>query len=154
MSEDKIERARAMVAEWQQQERASQSVRDYGYLSPSKLIKLANDPAPIAPDDLEALDVAWYAAFGEWLCEADDGSAPYPIDSAVTALALPADDDMLSMSEVLRVTGISKTTVKRRVQDGTFPKPVRLSVRRMGWPAVEVKAWLAAITEQSTKSRH
>ena len=45
---------------------------------------------------------------------------------------------MLRMPDVVRLAGVSESTIKRRVQDGSFPKPMHLSPRCIGWPAREV----------------
>lgn len=38
----------------------------------------------------------------------------------------------------------SAPTLWRKVKDGTFPAPVRLSQRVTGWRVSEVRAWMAA----------
>ena len=48
------------------------------------------------------------------------------------------------MGQVIKLAGLSRSTIKRRVADGSFPKPRRLAPRRIGWPARKVKAWLDA----------
>ena len=60
----------------------------------------------------------------------------------MTAEPEPADTTMLDMHDVMRLTGLSKSTIKRMVSDDRFPKPIHLSPRRIGWPAGDVKAWL------------
>lgn len=45
---------------------------------------------------------------------------------------------------VMRLTGLSRSTIWRLEQSGKFPKRVRLSGRSMGWLVTDVKAWLEA----------
>jgi prophage regulatory protein len=40
-------------------------------------------------------------------------------------------------------TGLSRSTIYRRVAEGTFPKPVNLGGRTVGWIAAEIQDWLA-----------
>jgi prophage regulatory protein len=47
--------------------------------------------------------------------------------------------------EVQRLTSLSRTTIWRLEQQGTFPRRVRLSRNRVGWRAVEILAWMAAL---------
>lgn len=48
---------------------------------------------------------------------------------------------ILRKPEVLRLVGIGKTSLDKSVQDGFFPKPVRLiGARAVGWPSDEVEA--------------
>ena len=66
---------------------------------------------------------------------------------------LPADDTMLSTRDVVRQTGVSDSTIKRMVLDGRFPKPMRLSPRRIGWPARDVRLWLERLDGSRQKTR-
>lgn len=38
---------------------------------------------------------------------------------------------------------ISHATLWRKVNNGTFPRPVKLSQRTTAWPAAEVRRWIA-----------
>jgi predicted DNA-binding transcriptional regulator AlpA len=60
------------------------------------------------------------------------GPAPELPDAAEL---LQADDTMLRMRDVVRITGLSKSTIKRWVADPAidFPKPIKLTPRRLGW---------------------
>lgn len=60
-------------------------------------------------------------------------------DGALTHL-----DRMLRAPEVMALTGLSRTTLWRRVRAGTFPAPVELGQNSIGWPASEISAWLKA----------
>lgn len=58
---------------------------------------------------------------------------------------LVADDDMgdpiIRLSEVLRTTGLSRSTLYDLVRKGTFPAPLRISPRVSGWLTSEIKVW-------------
>ena len=49
---------------------------------------------------------------------------------------------ILRISAVLERTGLSRSTLYRKVQDGTFPKQVRIAVRCAGWRESAVECWL------------
>jgi len=49
----------------------------------------------------------------------------------------------LSLPEVATWSGTSKSTVLRRVQDGTFPTPVRLGPGRIAFCIHELESWAA-----------
>ncbi len=51
-------------------------------------------------------------------------------------------DPMLRPPEVMARTGLSRTTIWRRVRAGTFPAPTELGQNSIGWPASEISAWL------------
>ena len=50
--------------------------------------------------------------------------------------------EMLRPSEVVARTGLSRTTIWRRVRAGTFPAPHELGLNSIGWPASAIDDWL------------
>ena len=50
---------------------------------------------------------------------------------------------MLRVPEAMARTGLSRTTLWRRVRAGTFPPPTELGKNSIGWPESEIDAWLA-----------
>jgi prophage regulatory protein len=60
----------------------------------------------------------------------------------VTAFdALPADA-ILRLPDVIRVTGLSRSSVYEKARRGQFPKSVKISQRVIGWRIGEVRQWL------------
>ena len=105
---------------------------------------------PLSQFETQALAEAWCRVFGELPPDDDvDDAAPSPPQPE-----LPPDDTMLRTKDVLRLIGLSLSSLKRMVIDGRFPKPVRLSPRRLGWPARDVKAWLDAAKDARAKGRY
>jgi prophage regulatory protein len=51
---------------------------------------------------------------------------------------------ILRCNQVKDRTGLSRSTIYLRIQEGTFPKPVNLGARAVGWPSPEVSAINAA----------
>src|SRR3546814_7989909 len=45
------------------------------------------------------------------------------------------------MREVLRMTGLSRSTLYRRIADGTFPAPVSLGGSAKGWRRSDLEEW-------------
>ena len=60
------------------------------------------------------------------------------MDSQLEALRV------LRREEVTRLTGLARATLYAKVADGTFPAPVRLGVRSVGWRASDIFDWLQA----------
>ena len=50
---------------------------------------------------------------------------------------------MLRRPAVETTTGLSRSTIYAMMAEGTFPKPVRLGKRAVGWPQSAIDAWLA-----------
>lgn len=50
-------------------------------------------------------------------------------------------DRIIRLKEVLTRTGLSRSTMYRKMQDGTFPKNVQISIRCTGWRESAVNDW-------------
>lgn len=59
---------------------------------------------------------------------------------------------ILRLPNVKARTGLSRSTIYQRVSAGTFPPPVNLGARAVGWLESEVSDWIAAQIERSRKS--
>lgn len=68
--------------------------------------------------------------------------------SAIQSLSMqPATAELpttgfLRQVQVLRFVPISKSTLWRQVQAGTFPQPVKLSERVTAWRAEDLRRWI------------
>ena len=51
---------------------------------------------------------------------------------------------ILKLSEVLERTGLKKTTLYSEIRRQAFPRPIQLSIRRVGWLDADLEAWLQA----------
>jgi prophage regulatory protein len=49
---------------------------------------------------------------------------------------------ILRLKSVLERTGLSRSTLYRKMHLGTFPKQLRISIRCAGWRETEVEDWL------------
>jgi prophage regulatory protein len=47
------------------------------------------------------------------------------------------------LPDVMRMTGLSRSSIYAAVAEGRFPAPVRLGVRAVGWPRESVEQWIA-----------
>jgi prophage regulatory protein len=51
-------------------------------------------------------------------------------------------DCIIRLKAVLKRTGLSRSTMYRKVDEGTFPRQVRISQRCVGWRESAVEEWL------------
>lgn len=109
---------------------------------------------PLTDFTWAALVEALYRTFGE----VPEG----PLDdlaSPVEPHAEPADDTMIDVKEVARMVGLSARHVDRKVDplnqyhEPSFPRPLRVSDRRIRWRASEVKAFVARLEVTRRASR-
>lgn len=56
----------------------------------------------------------------------------------------PVTSRMLRIREVLQLCGLSRATLYREIKLHTFPAPVKLSARSVGWLQDDVMQWLDA----------
>ncbi|UWZ92557.1 AlpA family phage regulatory protein [[Pasteurella] aerogenes] len=50
---------------------------------------------------------------------------------------------LLSRTQVIEITSLSSTTIWRMMKQGTFPKCVKASMRRVAWRKEDIDKWLA-----------
>lgn len=58
---------------------------------------------------------------------------------------MPATDSperILRIKSVLERTGLSRSTLYRKIRDGTFPAQIPISTRCMGWKESKISDWL------------
>lgn len=48
-------------------------------------------------------------------------------------------------------TGLSTTEIYRRIKNGTFPRPLKLGARAVGWQASSIEEWARALVQQASK---
>jgi len=50
-------------------------------------------------------------------------------------------DRILRLKAVIDLTGLTRTTLYRRMQEGTFPRNVQISPRCVGWRESAIREW-------------
>jgi prophage regulatory protein len=53
-----------------------------------------------------------------------------------------SNDRILRIGTVLHRTGLSRSTLYRKIENGTFPRQIRISTRCAGWRESAVDAWM------------
>ncbi|MER8388271.1 AlpA family phage regulatory protein [Mesorhizobium sp. M1380] len=48
---------------------------------------------------------------------------------------------ILRRDEVERATGLPRSTIYAKIAAGSFPKPIQLSARAVGWLESDIAAW-------------
>lgn len=54
-------------------------------------------------------------------------------------------DRFIRCSEVVAITGISRSSVYARMAEGNFPRPVRVGSHSVRWKQSEIENWVLAI---------
>ena len=57
---------------------------------------------------------------------------------------------LIGIKDVVKLTGLSKNTIRRLEKKEQFPSRRKLSTRRIGWTATEIEKWILE-TEQKWK---
>jgi prophage regulatory protein len=50
---------------------------------------------------------------------------------------------ILRLKEVLTRTGLSRSTLYRKIADGSFPRQIAISTRCAGWRESSINRWIA-----------
>ena len=74
------------------------------------------------------------------------GATPAPFDGRVN-LAPARPGKLLRLPGVQALTGFGKSSIYAGVKAGTFPAPVRLSARAVGWRESDIFQWIESRTE-------
>ncbi|MBV8634766.1 MAG: AlpA family transcriptional regulator [Burkholderiaceae bacterium] len=56
--------------------------------------------------------------------------------------SLPESVRLIRLKEVLRICGMSRTTLYNNIRDKQFPEPIQISARAVAWLQSEVLEWL------------
>ena len=52
-------------------------------------------------------------------------------------------DRIVRLKTVLARTGLSRSTIYRKITQGTFPSQIKISVNGTGWHESEINRWIA-----------
>ena len=53
-------------------------------------------------------------------------------------------DRLLRLAEVRTRCGLSRSTIYRKMREGSFPEPLKVGVRAVRWREAEIEDWLAS----------
>jgi prophage regulatory protein len=56
---------------------------------------------------------------------------------------MPEPDRIIRLRTVLTRTGLSRSTMYRKIAEGTFPAQVKISINGAGWYESEINRWIA-----------
>jgi len=56
---------------------------------------------------------------------------------------------IIRLKEVLHLTSISESTIRRKIENKTFPIPIQLSARAVGWYEHEIQNYLLSLPRAS-----
>lgn len=60
---------------------------------------------------------------------------------------------LLRLPVVLQRTGLGRSSLYEAVSDGTFPAPVAIGARSVGWPSDAVQVWIDSRPQASRGGR-
>lgn len=55
---------------------------------------------------------------------------------------MPSPDRIIRLKTVLARTGLSRTTLYRKIGEGTFPRQVKISIHGAGWRESAIDRWM------------
>jgi prophage regulatory protein len=56
---------------------------------------------------------------------------------------VPEPDRIIRLKTVLGRTGLSRSTIYRKIAEGTFPPQIRISINGTGWRESDINRWIA-----------
>ncbi|MGK0524721.1 MAG: prophage regulatory protein [Pseudomonadales bacterium] len=61
---------------------------------------------------------------------------------------------ILRLKEVTGMTGLARSTIYKYISAGTFPKPIPLGGRSVGWVDAEIHEWITEKIENRDIQNH
>ena len=55
---------------------------------------------------------------------------------------MPAPDRIVRLNTVLARTGLSRSTIYRKIAESTFPARIRISINGAGWRESDINRWI------------
>ena len=52
-------------------------------------------------------------------------------------------DRLLTRQQVQARTALSRTSIYRKMREGSFPEPLQIGARAVRWPESEIETWIA-----------
>ncbi|KAB2743469.1 AlpA family phage regulatory protein [Brucella anthropi] len=52
---------------------------------------------------------------------------------------------LLPLQEVMKITGIARATIYKKINEGSFPKAVKLSSTCVRWRSDEIEDWISQL---------
>ncbi len=49
---------------------------------------------------------------------------------------------IMRLTEVIQTTGLARSSIYSRMSEGSFPRPVPLGARSVGWVSEEIQDWV------------
>jgi prophage regulatory protein len=49
---------------------------------------------------------------------------------------------IIKLPSVINISGLSRTSIYNRIEEGTFPKQISLGERSVGWVKSEIISWI------------
>jgi prophage regulatory protein len=56
---------------------------------------------------------------------------------------MPAPDRIIRLKTVVSRTSLSRSTIYRKMAEGTFPAQLRISIHGAGWHESDISRWIA-----------
>jgi prophage regulatory protein len=66
--------------------------------------------------------------------------------------AMREPNRIIRLKTVLSRTGLSRSTIYRKIAEGTFPAQIKISTNGTGWHESDINSWIADPVSWRTKS--
>ena len=56
--------------------------------------------------------------------------------------------ELLTIEDVMERTTLGRSTIYANIKDGTFPKPMKISKRKIRWTTEDINAWVQGLIDK------
>jgi prophage regulatory protein len=71
----------------------------------------------------------------------------------ISPIALPQATRVLRLPEVMARVGLKRASIYLHMTKGSFPKPINLGPRAVGWLEGDIDAWITARIEVTRRGK-
>ena len=107
----------------------------------ARAIALVGEPPTLEIGKLELSPERMHSSYGA--CKI---TLPHDVAQRENAMPIQSPHELFEVYRIRKVsniTGLARSTIYGLIKDGKFPKPIKLSVRAVGWSSLSVFQWLA-----------
>lgn len=115
-----------------------------GLRSSTTVYKLVNEGDFPKPVKLTNRAIGWIASeVDEWLASRERVTTPTEAsrEPATVAETRGVEDKLIGITIACQLAGISRSTLRTKLNSGDFPPPRRLGARRLVWKYSEITNW-------------
>lgn len=64
----------------------------------------------------------------------------------MVAIISNTQEQLIRLDQVLRITGLSKSSIYLFIKNSSFPKPIKIGKRAVAWKSSQIQNWIDGLS--------